>query len=108
MPWSVFFSSCQTARFVRSIERLQTLQFQDFADDEFLRIVGQHCFNLGNQSSYFVVLQLRRYDILGKIDVQGSISVSDEGLLTLSELLKLKHLDVNRTSVTSEGVVSKC
>ena len=49
IPWSMFFSQSQTSRFMSSIENLQTLIFQDYADDIFVMEIGQHCFNLGSK-----------------------------------------------------------
>ena len=49
IPWSMFFSQSQTSRFMSSIENLQTLIFQDYADDFFVMEIGQHCFNLGRK-----------------------------------------------------------
>jgi len=88
IPWSMFFSQSQTSRFMSSIENLQTLIFQDYADDVFVMEIGQHCFNLGT------------------LDVQGSVSVTDQSLMSLSELLKLRHLDVARTGVTPSYLAS--
>ena len=51
IPWSMFFSRSQTSRFMSSIENLQTLIFQDYADDAFVMDIGQHCFNLGSTPS---------------------------------------------------------
>ena len=41
-----------------------------------------------------------------KLDVQGSIEVTDVGLSSLSDLIKLKYLDVNRTGVTVSSLVT--
>ena len=43
---------------------------------------------------------------LAKLDVQGSIEVTDVGLSSLSDLIKLKYLDVNRTGVTVSSLVT--
>ena len=50
IPWSMFFSQSQTSRFMSSIGNLQTLIFQDYADDVFVMEIGQHCFNLGRKN----------------------------------------------------------
>lgn len=50
IPWSMFFSQPQTSRFMSSIENIQTLVFQDYADDVFVMEIGQHCFNLGGET----------------------------------------------------------
>lgn len=83
MSWSSFFSDIQTERFCRGILCLKVLVFQDFADDSFLEQLGEICSNLI------------------KLDIQGSVSVTDKGLSKLGDLLKLRYLDVNRTQVTS-------
>ena len=83
MSWSSFFSDIQTERFCRGISCLRILIFQDFADDTFLGHVGEHCSNLI------------------KLDIQGSVNVSDKGLSKLGHLLKLRYLDVNRTEVSA-------
>jgi len=82
MSWSSFFSDIQTERFCRGILMLRVLVFQDFADDTFLGHVGKICHNLI------------------KLDVQGSVFVTDTGLSKLGDLLKLRYLDVNRTEVS--------
>ena len=82
MSWSSFFSDIQTERFCRGILMLRVLVFQDFADDTFLGHVGKIC------------------HILIKLDVQGSVFVTDTGLSKLGDLLKLRYLDVNRTEVS--------
>ena len=88
MPWSSFFSQQQTSRFIAAISQLHTLVFTNFADDSFLDRLGHHCFKLVS------------------LDVQGSIAVTDKGLQHLEELIKLKTLDVNRTSVSPKALLS--
>ena len=43
--------------------------------------------------------------MIGKLDVQGSMGVTDKGLTFLIDLIKLKYLDVNRTSVTASAIM---
>lgn len=84
IPWSSFFSPVQTVRLTSALAGLRVLAFQDLADDEFLSEVGHHCLDLVH------------------LDVQGSVQVTDTGLASLSPLVRLKYLDVNRTSVSAE------
>ena len=76
MPWSSFFSDAQTGRFCRGVASLQVLVFQDFADDSFLAHIGEWC------------------HLLTKLDVQGSVCVTDVGLSKLEyNLSKLQLLE---------------
>ena len=86
MPWSAFFSDIQTGRFCRGISSLQVLVFQDYADDSFLAHVGEHCHQLS------------------RLDVQGSVCVTDTGLSKLQHLFKLQYLDVNRTEISAAAL----
>ena len=88
MPWSSFFSDAQTGRFCRGVASLQVLVFQDFADDSFLAHIGEWC------------------HLLTKLDVQGSVCVTDVGLSKLEYLSKLQYLDVNRTEISANSLHS--
>ena len=103
IPWSMFFSQSQTSRFMSSIRNLHTLIFQDYADDIFVMEIGQNCFNLGSK---FEILNVTHIPFSGKLDIQGSVSVTDQSLMSLTELLKLRHLDVARTGVTPVTLAS--
>ena len=87
LPWSACFSPEQTKMFFEGLPKLKALTLQDLADDAFLAKLGE----IGTQ--------------LVKLDVQGSLGVTDKGLLCLAPISSLQILDVHRTQV-SPGCLS--
>ena len=65
-PWSACFNSGQTRGFLAGLPRLQSLTQQDLADDSFLSLLAESA------------------DQLARLDVQGSLGVTDRGLLCLA------------------------
>jgi hypothetical protein len=72
LPWSACFNPGQTSTFLAGLPRLQSLTLQDLADDSFLSLLAESAGQLA------------------RLDVQGSLGVTDRGLLCLATCSALR------------------
>ncbi|XP_023326731.1 uncharacterized protein LOC111700143 [Eurytemora carolleeae] len=83
-PWAETFTVEQTDRILSNIIHLRELIFQNLADDFFLSKLGLYCKKLL------------------KLDVQGSVNVSDKSLKFIENLKELTSIDFSGTSIEEE------